>query len=333
VPAPADTRLRVALSHDGAVQADPTPQQITAALQQQGDVVWMDVQGDPNVAMQRLTGTFHLPEAIRESVLDDVDRARLLESRDIFSMVVHTIGIDEQLEDAIAHKLNIVFGQGFVVTIHREAEPWLDQLWADAHRYAGEENAMGRGLARLLHSILDALVDTYFPVINQLDDLIDQLEDATVNDTSNTVQVRIFRMKRAVATLRRIVSPQVELANSLITRTGALIPADVEPYFADVREHTLRAFEMLDSFRDLLSGLLDVYLTTVSNRLNIVMKQLTIIATIFMPITFITGVFGMNFGHMPQVQYDSGWNFWLVIAAMIVISVTQVWYFRRRGWM
>jgi magnesium transporter len=140
-------------------------------------------------------------------------------------------------------------------------------------------------------------------------------------------------MKRAVATLRRVISPQVELTNSLITRTGALIPTEVEPYFADVRDHTVRVFEMLDSYRDLLSGLLDVYLTTVSNRLNVVMKQLTIIATIFMPITFITGVFGMNFGHMPQVEHDMGFNFWLVLVAMAVITVGQIWYFRRRGWM
>jgi magnesium transporter len=192
---------------------------------------------------------------------------------------------------------------------------------------------MGRGLARLLHSILDTLVDTYFPVLDQLDDLIDQLEDATVEDTTNAVQVRLFRMKRATATLRRVISPQVELTNSLITRTNVLIPTDVEPYFADVRDHMMRVFEMLDSYRDLLSGLLDVYLTTVSNRLNDVMKQLTIIATIFMPITFITGVFGMNFGFSPQVIHDAGYNFWFALLGMATLTSVQIWYFRKRGWM
>lgn len=327
-----ESRLRVSVCHNGAAHQNPSPQEISATLTQENGVVWADAQGDPSQVTQRLGQMFGLSPAIKETLLDDSARARLLESHNVYSIVVHSIGFDEQAEDAIEAKFDIVFGRGFIVTVHREHAPWLDQLWDSAHKDVGDESLMGRGVARLLHTILDTLVDTYFPVIDRLDDLIDQLEDATVNDTSNEVQVRLFRMKRAVATLRRVISPQVELTNSLITRTGALIPSDVEPYFADVRDHTVRVFELLDSYRDLLSGLLDVYLTTVSNRLNVVMKQLTIIATIFMPITFITGIFGMNFGHMPQVEHDPGWNFWLVLLGMAIITGGQIWYFRRRGW-
>lgn len=325
--------MRVALCHNGGVHQNPSPQEISGALKQSGDVVWVDIQGDPTEKMPQLSQTYALPPAIQELILDDVASSRLIESRGVYALVVHGIGFDAQAEEAIVSKLDIVFGQGFMLTLHHQPAEWLDQLWASAQKDGASDGLMGRGVARLLHSVLDTLVDTYFPVIDTLDDLIDQLEDATVNDTSNTVQVRLFRMKRAVATLRRVISPQVELTNSLITRTGALIPAEVEPYFADVRDHTLRVFEMLDSYRDLLSGLLDVYLTTVSNRLNVVMKQLTIIATIFLPITFVTGVFGMNFGHMPQVEHDAGFNFWLVLLGMAVITVAQIWYFRRRGWM
>lgn len=328
-----EANIRVAFCDDGKAKDDPQQEQINAATAQGAGVIWADVEGNPASALPRLNAMFNLPHAIGEALLDEVARARLLESRGIYAIVVHGIGFDEQQEDAIVSKLDIVFGKGFLITSHREPLPWLNTLWAAAHKDVGQENVMGRGVARLLHSILDTQVDSYFPVVDLLDDLIDQLEDATVNDTSNTVQVRLFRMKRAIATLRRVVSPQVELSNSLITRTGDLIPTEVEPYFADVRDHTLRVFEMLDAFRDLLSGLLDVYLTTVSNRLNVVMKQLTIIATIFMPITFITGIFGMNFGHMPQVEHDAGWNFWLVMLSMVVITVAQVWYFKRRGWM
>src|SRR5262249_12013975 len=137
----------------------------------------------------------------------------------------------------------------------------------------------------------------------------------------------------SLAQMRRVISPQVEVANALITRTGETIPREMEPYFADVHDHLVRAFELLDSYRDLMSGLLDVYLTTVSNRLNVIMKQLTIIATIFLPITFITGVFGQNFGHSPQVDHDAGFNFWIVLLLMLAITGGQIWYFRRRGWM
>jgi magnesium transporter len=328
-----EARLRVALCRAGVTRQDPTPDEIAATLGQATDVIWTDVQGEPAGAYQRLSGLYHLSPNIQEIIMDEAARSRLVESHGTFAAVVHSIGFDEQLEDAIINRVTIIFGQGFLITMHREPAPWLDQLWTLAQKDGGSDGLMGRGLAHLLHNILDTLVDSYFPVLDLLDDLIDQLEDATVNDTSNTVQVRLFRMKRATAALRRVISPQVELTNSLITRTGALIPTEIEPYFADVRDHMMRVFELLDSYRDLLSGLLDVYLTTVSNRLNGVMKQLTIIATIFMPITFITGVFGMNFGHMPQVEHDAGFNFWWVILAMIVLSVGQIWYFRKRGWM
>jgi len=107
----------------------------------------------------------------------------------------------------------------------------------------------------------------------------------------------------------------------------------MNPYFADVHDHLIRAFEVLDSYRDLMSGMLDVYLTTVSNRLNAVMKQLTIIATVFLPITFITGVFGQNFGHLPQVEHDNGYLFWIVLAFMGLITALQLWYFKKRGWL
>src|SRR5207248_11349504 len=115
---------------------------------------------------------------------------------------------------------------------------------------------------------------------------------------------RIFRTKRYLAQMRRVISPQVEVMNSLITRTGDLIPTEAEPYFADVHDHLVRTFEVLDSYRDLMSGLLDVYLSTISNRLNEVMKQLSIIATIFLPITFITGVFVQIFCISHQVEHE-----------------------------
>src|SRR5438132_10436423 len=197
---------------------------------------------------------------------------------------------------------------------------------ADAH-------LMRRGMPFLLYALLDALVDSYFPVLDDIDGIIDDLEDVTVNSTSNDVQVRIFRIKRSLTQMRRVISPQVEVANALVGRTGKFIPAKADPYFADVHDHLLRAFEVMDSYRDLMSGMMDVSLTTVSNRLNVVMKQLTIIATIFMPITFITGVFGQNFGHLPQVEYDNGYLFWVVLVFMGLITVLQIWYFKKRGWL
>src|SRR5437588_7060541 len=252
------------------------------------------------------------------------ERAKLVKGHDYFYLVVHGLDFDTTTSEASTPKVDIIFGRNFLVTAHRSKLPWLDKLFESARNDDSEENIMHQGIAFLLYDVLDTLVDSYFSVLDTLDDLIDDLEDATVNEASNEVQARLFRTKRALAQMRRVISPQVEVSNSLITRTGDLIPTEVEPYFSDVHDHLVRTFEVLDSYRDLMSGLLDVYLTTVSNRLNEVMKQLTIIATIFMPITFITGVFGQNFGHSPQVKHDAGALFWITLLGMGIITLMQI---------
>lgn len=191
---------------------------------------------------------------------------------------------------------------------------------------------MKQGMGHLLYTVLDHLVDSYFPLLDDLDDVIDELEDAAVEKATNEVQSRIFRLKRALASMRRVISPQVELWNAIVIRANDIIDDDLKPYFSDLHDHMVRTYEILDGYRDLLSGLLDVYLSTISNRQNEIMKQLAIISSIFLPITFITGVFGQNFGHPPQVEHDAGFNFWIVLGVMVIISCLQLWYFHNRKW-
>jgi magnesium transporter len=278
-----------------------------------------------------LTNEFKLSHLVIDSLEDKLERSKLVEQHDYFYLVVHGLAFDAETGETSTPKLDIVFGCNFLVTFHRSPMPWLDKLLSEAR--TAESRLLNRGVARLLHAILDTLVDTYFPVLDELDDLVDDLEDATVTDATNEVQARIFRTKRSLAQMRRVISPQVEVMNSLVTRTGDLIPTEAEPYFVDVHDHLVRTFEVLDSYRDLMSGLLDVYLSTVSNRLNVIMKQLAIYATIFMPITFITGVFGQNFGHSPQVEHDAGYNFWIVLGFMALVTILQIGYFKYRKWM
>jgi len=296
-------------------------------------LVWLDIEDDPGAYADTLSHLFKLSHITIETIGEQYERSKFFEGNGYFYMVVHGLIYDSKNEEASTPKLDIVFAQNFVVTAHRASLGWLDSLRQAILKEEGEENTMARGMPSLLYTILDTLVDSYFPVLDTLDDLIDELEDETVNTAQQGVQLHLFRIKRAMALMRRVISPQIEVTNSLTSRTGSVIPAKAEPYFSDVHDHLIRAFEILDSYRDLMSGLLDVYLTTVSNRLNQVMKQLTIIATIFMPITFITGVFGQNFAHSPQVEHDNGYNFWIVLVVMALITIAQIWYFRRRGWL
>ena len=325
-------QLRTVIWQDGKRSIDFPPEKLQDVLNDPQALVWLDIVGDCSLSGSMLHNVFKLHYITIHTMCEEHERAKFVESDDYNYLVAHGLAYDSTNEEADTPKLDIVFSKNFIITAHRESLPWLNSLLEIAMKNDPEEHIMSRGMAFLLHAIFDGLVDSYFPVLDDIDDLIDDLEDVTVTDTSNEVQVRIFRIKRALAQMRRVISPQVEVANSLVSRTGKLIPAESEPYFLDTHDHLVRAFEILDSYRDLMSGLLDVYLTTVSNRLNEVMKQLTIIATIFMPITFITGVFGMNFGHLPQVEHDNGSLFWIVIAFMGAVSLLQIWYFRRRGW-
>lgn len=320
---------------DGKLRTELAGEALREALREPQALVWLDIQGDLAAYNGTLTRAFQLSPLTITSIGEEHGRAKLIEGKGYFYLIVHGLTFSRATLEGHTPKLDVIFGHNFVLTVHRDPLPWLTSLWKSAHTRPekAEEHLLARGSPSLLHAILDTLVDSYFPVLDQLDDVVDQLEDETVSTATDSVQGRIFGMKRTLAQMRRVISPQVEVANSLITRTGALIPAEAEPYFADVHDHLVRAFEVIDSYRDLMSGLLDVYLSTVSNRLNQVMKQLAIIATIFMPITFITGVFGMNFGHSPLVEHDGGFNFWIVLGILAAITAGQIYWFRRRGWL
>ena len=330
---PLKQQLRTIIWQNGKLSIDPPLENLRETLNDPQVLVWLDIQGDCSPSESLLRNVFKLQHITVHTMCEEHERAKFVESDDYRYIVVHGLEFDTTTEEDNTPKLDIVFAKNFIITSHRESLPWLNLLLEEAKKNDPEEHLMSRGVAFLLYAILDSLTDSYFPVLDDIDGLIDELEDVTVTDTSNEVQVRIFRIKRALAHMRRTLSPQVEVANALVARTGELIPAKAEPYFADIHDHLIRAFEILDSYRDLMSGMLDVYLTTVSNRLNEVMKQLTIIATIFMPITFITGVFGMNFGHLPQVEHDSGYLFWITLLLMGIITIMQIWYFRRRKWL
>ena len=318
---------------NGELQSGLSPSDLSQKLDSEGSLIWLDIEGDPTEAQKLLSHTFGLSRLTVRTIGEEHERAKFVEGHNYFYLVMHGIGFDQQTEDASTPKLDVVFSKHYLVTLHREPLDWMDKLRESVSADTSDESPGKRGCPYLLYTVLSGLVDSYFPVLDDLDGVIDQLEDLTVSTTANQVQARIFHIKREVAHMRRVISPSVEVTNALITRTREYIPADTEAYFSDVHDHLIRAFEVLDSYRDLMSGLLDVYLSTVSNRLNQVMKQLAIIATIFMPITFITGVFGMNFGHSPLVEHDGGFNFWIVLGILAAITAGQIYWFRRRGWL
>jgi magnesium transporter len=221
-----------------------------------------------------------------------------------------------------------VSGQ-YLVTIHRDPLPALDKQ---------REQLDGRLLHSeqfLLYRVLDALVDSFFPLLADMDDEIDELEAAVLASPSDDQLQRLFSLKRQLVAMRKVITPQRDLFASSVDRVSELegFELDERDYFRDIYDHLIRISDLIDSYRDLLSGATDLYLSTVSNRQNDVMKQLTVIATIFLPLSFITGFFGQNFGFMVNHLINHPWTFWVIgVGSMVATCAGLLVFFHRKGW-
>jgi magnesium transporter len=203
----------------------------------------------------------------------------------------------------------------------------IEKVWERVHK---DYRLSNLGTDFLCHAILDALVDEYMPLIDQMDDEVEILEDIVLEKPSPATLERLLMLKHSIMELRRVISPQREMVNRLTRDEFELIDPQSRFYFRDIYDHLVRIQDLSDTIRDIVSGAMDIYLNSTSLRLNEVMKALTIVSTIFLPLSFIAGVFGMNFAQIPTASHPLG--FYICCAAMLVIGVAMLVYFRRRKW-
>jgi magnesium transporter len=292
----------------------------------QGDFFWLDLDEPDAADFAILTDVFgYHPLAVEDSQHFG-QRAKLEEYDDFVFIVVYGAAPDA---DRLV-EVHCFYSERCLVTVHREDCPAFSEF---RERYEKRKGAVERP-SLLLYRLTDALVDSFFPILTDFDDRIDELENAIFVRANDEQLQEIFRMKRLLVGLRKAVSPQrdtfARLSGGLGDVTG--FTADDERYFRDVYDHLIRISDLIDSYRDLLTGAMDVYLSTVSNRLNTVMKALTVIATIFLPLAWITGFFGQNFGWM--VRHIGSWQAFLAfgVATELAAVVAMLSMFRRRGW-
>src|SRR5437588_9635964 len=268
-----------------------TRERVTALLAR-GTFFWLDLDRPSEADFEILRDVFGFhPLAVEDSEQFD-QRAKLDDYDDFVFLVVYGAAPDN---DRLV-EVHCFYSERFLLTVHHDDTPAFAEI---RRRYQQREDAIDAP-SLLLYRIVDGLVDSFFPILGDFDDRIDELEDAIFQRATDEQLQEIFRMKRLLVGMRKAVSPQRDTFASLTGRIGELpgLAEEDERYFRDVYDHLIRISDMIDSYRDLLTGAMDVYLSTVSNRLNAVMKQLTVIATIFLPLTFITGFFGQNFGWM-----------------------------------
>ena len=290
-----------------------------------GAFFWIDVDqpNDADYTVLREVFEFH-PLAVEDSEKFG-QRAKLDDYDDfVFIVVYGAVPDDDRLVE-----VHCFYTGRFLITVHRDDCPAFTQV---RQRYEQRQKVDDPG--ELLYRIIDSLVDSFFPILADFDERIDDLENQTFLNAGDEQLQEIFRMKRLLVGMRKAITPQRDMFASLsggVARLPGMTEED-ERYFRDIYDHLLRISDLIDTYRDLLTSSMDVYLSTVSNRLNSVMKQLTIMATIFLPLTFITGFFGQNFGWMVG-HIGSGWAFLaLGIGADIVTVAALLTLFKRRGW-
>ena len=291
-----------------------------------GEFFWLDLdRPDPDdFEILRDVFKFH-PLAVEDSEHFG-QRAKIDDYDDFVFLVVYgAVPDDDRLVE-----VHCLLHDGFLVTVHRDDCPAFVEI---RRRYEKREKPIEKP-SLLLYRIVDGLVDSFFPILADFDDRIDELENSIFVRANDQQLQEIFQMKRLLVGMRKAITPQRDTFAPLMGGVDQLpgLNQEDERYFRDIYDHLIRISDLIDSYRDLLSGAMDVYLSTVSNRLNSVMKQLTIIATIFLPLSWLTGFFGQNFGF--QVRHITGWPAFVVfgIVAELAIVAGLLTYFKRRGW-
>lgn len=294
---------------------------------QKRGLFWVDLIAPTEAELSRLQRTFEFhPLSIEDSShFRQRSKVDVYDGYLFISLYAHRF--DKDKREILADELHVFLGSNYLVTVHREP---LTALSRARERYERETEAYKRGPDFFLYLIGDELVDSYFPLLDGLEAQIDELEEQIGTDPGSSVMRSIFSLKQELIHLRKATGPQREVFNSLSTRHYDLIDRRLSLYFQDVYDHIVRIYEMIETHRELLGNALDAYYSATSTRLNEVMKRLTLIATIFMPLSVLTGLGGVNFRHMP---FESPVAFGLLLASIVFVPVSMWLWFKSRRWM
>lgn len=319
---------------DGPVNLDLPLEQLPAAVQAGTGLLWVDLNGDAvQQAEQVLTETFAFHPLAVDDAIAEVHLPKVDDWRDYLYLVVRGLVYEEGTDRPQLPELDIFLGRHFLVTFHYEDIQAIDHVWEACAR---DERLLQRNAAYLLYRLLDDLVDRYIKAVEALEDTLEQVEEQILTKPGPGTQERILTLKHTVLSLRRVMSLQREALNKLARDPYPVLDDADRVYFRDIYDHMIRLYDLIDGLRDLVMGALDLYLSALNNRMNEIMKTLTIITTLFMPLAFVTGFFGMNF-FQPVLADLASWTgrgvFFLTLLGMILVPVAMFQWMRRRAWM
>jgi magnesium transporter len=292
-------------------------------------VTWINIDGvhDPRV-VEKLGTHFGLHPLIQEDIMNTTQRPKLEDMGETLYIVARMLEFDETAAEVETDQLSLVVGRNFVISFQERAGDEFGPVRERIRRGKGRIRKAGPDY--LAYALLDAMVDHYFVILERLGERVELLEDELVSDPKKETLHEIHTLKREMIFLRKSVWPLREVVAGLERSDSGLMLESTNVFLRDLYDHTIQVIDNVETFRDMLSGMLETYLSSISNRMNEVMKVLTIISTIFIPLTFIAGVYGMNFQHMPELKWRLG--YFLILGIMIVIGLIMVAFFKRKKW-
>lgn len=290
--------------------------------------IWVDIECPSDEELKILENTFKFHPLAIEDCIHKIQRSKVDKFDDYYFLILNAFKGRNIKRHFTYIELYVFMSEKYIVTVRWEHLKIIDNVYKRIH---DSEHMFKKGTDFILYTIFDEIVDEYYPLTDSVEDKIDDIEERAISNPSIEIQNEILTIKRNIIKMRKILSPQREVINMLLRHEYTLISDENRMYFMDVFDHLLRIFDLLDTYQDLLSGTLELYMSQISNRMNSVMKVLTIITTIMMPLTVITGIYGMNFVNMPELHFKYG--YFIVLIGMVIIILLEVIYFKKKKWM
>lgn len=293
-------------------------------------VTWVNINGLHDTELLREFGeAFNIHTLVMEDIVNTHQRPKMEDYGDYIYVVSRMLSMDADGIHLVSEQISLILGPNFVLTFQERPGDVLEQVRERLRR--GKGRIRGNGTGYLTYALIDAVVDHYFSVLEAFGDHIEALEEELLDNPGMEDLQTIHHLKRETVMLRRAVWPMREVVSGLDREGLALIGEHVTPFLRDLYDHVIQVADAVESFRDILSGLQDLYMSSVSNRMNEVMKVLTIFASIFVPLTFVAGIYGMNFEHMPELAWK--WSYPIFWTAIVTLVSVMLVFFRRRKWL
>lgn len=311
-------------------QYDINAEALHDAIHQPDALLWVCLENPDENEVKTLSEVFHFhPLAIEDTQSEGYQPPKIDDFGSYLFLVVHGIVTDPNVSSLGTQELNLFLGENYLVSVyHGQKSQAVETVFTRIKR---DERLYSFGSDYLCHALLDALVDEYIPVIDQMDEEIEVLEDLVLARPSPKTLERILSLKHSIMAMRRIISPMREVMNRLSRDDFPMIDQQSRIYYRDIYDHLVRIQDMSESIRDIVSGTMDIYLNSTSLRLNEIMRALTVVSTIFLPLSFLAGVYGTNFSETFP-HYSNPYGFLILWVVCILIVVGMLTWFRKRNW-